>query len=72
MDTTAWLNGQYVLMAIGVAFSKRSSKYPDKPNSQRDFKQEEAQRIHEYMKQHSEYMRERKKSKKQAEVKKDG
>ena len=78
MDAQAWLNGMYVMQAIAVCFGKKSNKYPEKPNSQRDFAMEEAIRIREFMKSHSQYMREKKRRKKetqkaeQAEVKSDG
>ena len=68
MDTAAWLNGMYVLNAIGAAFGKHSNKYPEKPNTQRDFALEERMRIRKFFDSHSEYMREKREKKKKAEA----
>lgn len=49
MEQIAWLNGNYNLASIGVAFSKKKLKYPENPaivreKKRTDFTEEEKQR----------------------------
>ena len=63
IDILAWRIGGYNLRAIGNCFSNKNPKYPNKPDSQRDFAAEERKRIHDYMENHARYMREKRKEK---------
>jgi bacillopeptidase F (M6 metalloprotease family) len=71
VDILAWRNGYYIAQSIGLYLGK-NKKYPEKPDCKRDFAAEELKRIHEFMKAHSDSMRERKNRKKQAEGKNNG
>lgn len=41
IEQLAWMNGQYVLAAIGVAFSKKHREYPPNPVSERELRKKE-------------------------------
>ena len=51
IDYSAWLNGMYVLMAIGAAIDGRKSPYPEKAMSvaEKERREEEAQRSKDEM-----------------------
>lgn len=38
MEQSAWLNGYYVLAAIGTAFSKKHAEYPENPAKERELR----------------------------------
>lgn len=38
MEQSAWMNGYYVLAAIGTAFSKKHAEYPDNPAKERELR----------------------------------